>query len=109
MSIVNNHGDLCLYPIKSIKPPKIAKKARLHILQDSGVTSNRHEVIVEKGFIYRWEKGGVEYIHCDTAYKIQHVGGDCEHGVQDVEAGTREVRHEVEYNPWEKELKRVID
>ena len=66
---------------------------------------NKHK----KGFIYYWEKNGVEYIHCDTNYQIHHVGGDCEHGIQEVEAGTREVRHEVEYNPWEKELKRVID
>ena len=27
-NIVNNHGDICLIPIKIIKPPKIAKKSK---------------------------------------------------------------------------------
>lgn len=106
---INNHGDLILYPISKIKPPKTAKKAKVHILQESNATGNRHEVSTKKGFIYRWTKNGVEYIHCDNDYEIRHVGGDCEHGTQKVEAGTREVRRELEYNPWEKELKVVID
>lgn len=109
MKKVNNHGDLVLYPINKIKPPATAKKAKIHILQNSGATGNRHEIIVEKGFIYRWEKKGIEYIHCDNDYKIRHVGGDCEHGEQPVETGTREVRREMEHDPWTQELKIVID
>ena len=105
---INNHGDLILYPIKSMKPPKTAEKSKKFVLQDSGVTGNRHEVVSDK-FIYKWEKDGVEYLHSDSDYKIQHTGGDCEHGVQDVEAGTVEVRHEIEYDPWKNELKKVID
>lgn len=106
---INNHGDLILYPIKSIKPPKTAKKSKLHILQSSGTTGNRHEVVIKKGFIYRWTKNNVEYLHCDTDYEIRHIGGDCEHGTQPVEAGTREIRHELEHNPWTNELRRVLD
>lgn len=109
MKKINNHGDLILYPVKKIKPPKTAKKSKIHVLQSSGTTGNRHEIITEKGFIYRWEKKGVEYVHCDNDYKIRHVGGDCEHGVQFVEAGTREVRREMEHNPWKNELRVVID
>lgn len=108
MKKINNHGDLIIYPVKTLKPPKIAKKSKKHVLQDSGVTGNRHEVISDT-LIYRWTKNEIEYLHCDQDYKIQHVGGDCEHGIQDIEAGTVEVRHEVEYDPWQKELKRVID
>jgi hypothetical protein len=107
--IVSNHGDLILYPINKLKPPATAKKSKIHILQDSGATGNRHEIIATKGFIYRWEKKGVEYIHCDNDYQIRHVGGDCEHGVQEVEAGTREVRHEMEHNPFLNELRIVKD
>jgi hypothetical protein len=109
MKKLNNHGDLILYPIKEAKPPATAKKSKLHILQDSGATFNRHEIVTKKGFIYRWEKKGVEYIHCDNDYEIRHVGGDCEHGVQKVEAGTREVRREMEHDPWKNELRIVID
>jgi hypothetical protein len=107
--IVSNHGDLVLLPIDKLIVPKTAKKAKLHVLQDSGATGNRHEVITDKGFIFRWTKDGREYLHCDNDYKIRHVGGDCEHGEQLVEAGTREIKHEIEYDPWKKELRRVID
>ena len=117
---INNHGDLILYPIKTIKPPKTAEKSKKFILQASEVTGNRHEVVSDKfiyrwtkdgsdKFIYRWTKDGIEYLHSDSDYKIQHIGGDCEHGIQDVEAGTVEVRHEIEYDPWKNELKKVID
>lgn len=106
---LNNHGDLILKPIKKTTPPKSAKKAKVHILQDSGTTGNRHEVVTEKGFIYYWTKGEQEFIHCDIDYKIRHVGGDCEHGEQLVEAGTREIKHEIEYDPWTNELRVVID
>lgn len=107
--IINNHGDLILYPVKTVKPPKTAAGAALHVLQDSGATGNRHEIVSEKEPIYRWMKDGVEYISCSKDYIIRHVGGDCEHGVQSVQAGTREVRHEVEYDPWKHELRVVID
>lgn len=105
----NNHGDICLAPTKALKPPKDAVSAKLHILQDSGVTGNRHEVVSTKEPIYRWTKDDVEYIHCKAPYMIQHVGGDREHGVQNVEAGTRKVLHEMEHDPWKNELRRVID
>lgn len=105
----NNHGDICLKPVASIKPPKSAVKAKLHILQDSGTTGNRHEIVSKKEPIYRWMKDGHEYIRCDADYVIQHVGGDCEHGVQTVQAGTREVLHEMEHDPWKNELKIVVD
>lgn len=105
---INNHGDLILYPIKPIKPPKTAEKSKLHILQASNATGNRHEV-VGKSFIYRWTKNNIEYLYCDKNYEIRHVGGDCEHGVQPVEAGTREIRHEMEHNPFLNELRIVKD
>lgn len=107
--IVSNHGDIVLYPVKSIKPPKTAKKAKIHVLVSSDTTMNRHEVVTKKGYIYRWTKKGIEYLHCESDYQIRHVGGDEEHGVQKVEAGTREVRHELEHNPWTNELRRVQD
>lgn len=103
---INNHGDLVLIPAK-IKPPKTAKSAKIHILQASDTTGNRHEVVGDN--VLYWKKGDREFIHCDNDYKIRHIGGDCEHGEQIVEAGTREIKHELEYNPWEKELQVVID
>ena len=108
-SKINNHGDLVLYPTIDIKIPKTAKSSKLHILQDSGVTGNRHEIVSKKAPIYRWTKDGIEYISCKENYIIRHVGGDCEHGEQPVEAGTRKVLHEMEHNPWSNELKVVID
>lgn len=105
---INNHGDLILKPVLKIKIPKTAQKDKLHVLQDSGTTGNRHEV-VSKDFIYRWTKGGREFLHCDTDYTLRHVGGDCEHGEQLVEKGTREVLHEMEHDPWKNELRVVID
>ena len=108
--ILNNHGDLILYPVKTIKPPKTAVKKLLHVLQDSGATGNRHEVVSKKEPIYRWTaKDDKEYLSCNKDYEIRHVGGDCEHGVQVVQAGTREVKHEMEHDPWKNELRVVLD
>lgn len=109
MKKTNCHGDLTLHPVENIKPPKSAKEAKLHILQSSGTTGNRHEVVSKSSPIYRWEEGEKEYLYCNKPYIIQHVGGDEEHGVQDVEEGTREVLHEEEYDPFKNELRRVID
>ena len=109
MAKVSNHGDLILIPVKTLKPPKTARKGLLHILQDSGATGNRHEVVSEKEPIFYWEKDSKTFISCAKDYIIRHVGGDCEHGVQSVEAGTRELKHEMEYNPWVNELRIVID
>lgn len=107
---INNHGDLILSPIKEkITIPKSAKSAKLHILQDSGTTGNRHEVVSKKAPIFRWTKDNVEYISCKEDYIIQHIGGDGEHGTQKVEKGTRKVLHEMEYNPWGKDLRIVVD
>lgn len=107
--VPNCHGDLTLYPVDEIKPSKDAKKAKLHILQDSGTTRNRHEVVSDKAFIYRWTQDGIEYISCDKPYIIRHIGGDEEHGIQNVQAGTRKVLHEEEYDPFKHELKIVVD
>lgn len=107
--LVNNHGDLILYPVKTSKPPKTANKSLIHVLQDSGATGNRHEIVSEKEPIYRWIKDGSEYISCSKDYAIRHVGGDCEHGEQTVQAGTRQVKHEMEHDPWKNELRIVID
>lgn len=106
---LNNHGDLILYPTQDVLRPEIAKPALLHVLQDSGATGNRHEVVSEKEPIYRWTAENIEYISCSEPYIIRHVGGDCEHGVQQVEAGTRKVLHEMEHDPWKNELRVVID
>ena len=106
--IHNNHGDLILKPVDAQTPPESAVKSNLHILQQSSVTQNRHEVVGKD--IYYWKtEDGREFIQCDTDYKIQHVGGDEEHGVQPVQAGTREVLHELEHDPWKNELRAVID
>lgn len=109
MSIVHNHGDIILYPVKKAKPPKTATFAKLHILQQSTPTGNRHEVVDKKYGLYVWSNKGKEFLHCDNSFILQHVGGDCEHGVQNVEAGTWEIRHEMEHDPWKEELRAVID
>ena len=108
--IPNCHGDLTLYPIADLTPPNTyAVSAPLHVLQASRVSGNRHEVISASDPIFRWTADGVEYLHCASDYEIRHVGGDCEHGVQKVQAGTRKVLHEEEYDPFLHELRRVID
>lgn len=109
MKKINNHGDLIIYPIKKIKPPKDAISSNLHILQRSETTGNRHEVFSKSKPIYLWNKDGIDYIHCDEDYIIRHIGGDCEHGEQPVSSGTAKILREVEYDPWKNELKIVID
>lgn len=101
------HGDLGLIPCKT-KPVK-PSKSKIHVLQDSGVTGNRHEVFVDDGEILRWTSDGREYVSCKSGFVLRHVGGDSEHGTQKVSAGIYEVRHEQEHNPWTNELRIVID
>jgi len=109
MPTVNLHGDIGLHPVEGIKTPKNATKARVHILQSSNVTGNRHEVYSKTHDILRWTADGKEYLKCAANYHIRHIGGDAEHGIQEVEAGTREIRHEMEHDPWKNELREVID
>lgn len=109
MTQINNHGDIILKPVDEIKPPKNAKSGKKYILQQSEVTGNRHEVVSKKAPIFMWEKDGVKYLFCRENYIIQHVGGDEEHGKQEVGAGTRQILHELEHDPWKNELRKVID
>jgi len=102
------HGDIGLVPAV-LKTPAKAEKKTIHVLQDSSVTRNRHEVYSEKMSIARWSTDGKEYISCKAGFIIRHIGGDAEHGTQQVEAGTYEVRHEMEHDPWKNELRQVID
>lgn len=107
MQNIHLHGDITLYPAKS--KPKNSDKKKIHILQDSGVTGNRHEVVSKK-LIERWkDKDGREFISCSKPFILQHVGGDAEHGVQNIEAGIYEVKRELEHDPWKNELRIVID
>lgn len=107
--VIANHGDLVIRPIKTLKAPKTAEQKKLHVLQDSGATGNRHEVVSKKALISLWSKDGNEYLHCKNKFFIQHVGGDEEHGIQELEKGTWQVLHELEHDPWKNELKIVVD
>ncbi len=106
MQNVHCHGDLTLVPV-SLKPTKAEDKT-LHVLQQSDVTRNRHEV-VSKSKISRWSKDGKEYVSCSKPFVLQHVGGDEEHGKQYVESGAYEVKRELEHDPFKNELRIVID
>lgn len=107
---VHLHGDLTLYPVtKKIAGMSKAKKAKIHVLQQSGVTGNRHEIVSDKHQLFRWENGGKEYVHGNRDFVLQHVGGDSEHGVQQISAGTYEVKREFEHDPWKDELRVVLD
>lgn len=109
MQNIHLHGDITLYPVK-LKPAKNSEKEKIHILQNSGVTGNRHEVVSKKNPISRWkDKKEREFISCSKPFILQHVGGDAEHGVQNIEAGVYEVKRELEHDPWKDELRVVID
>lgn len=99
------HGDLTLIPL--IAKSKKATKAKLHILQQSDVSRNRHEVVGKE--ISRWTNDGKEYISSKSPFVLQHVGGDEEHGKQDVAAGTYEIKREMEHDPYKNELRQIID
>lgn len=102
------HGDIGLHPTKGVRPKKAEGKL-VHVLQASTTTMNRHEVASKKALIKRWTTDGKEYISCPQDFIIRHVGGDEEHGTQQVKAGTYEVRHEMEHDPWKNELRQVLD
>jgi hypothetical protein len=107
--MVHCHGDLTLYP-STKKAATKADKKKLHVLQASGVTGNRHEVVHKSVSIARWkDKEGKEFVSCAKPFVLQHVGGDEEHGKQEVAAGTYEIKHEFEHDPHKNELRVVLD
>jgi hypothetical protein len=108
---VHLHGDLTLYPVEKITGMAKAEKKSLHVLQSSGTTGNRHEIVSANGKdkLFRWNADGKEYVHGNKAFVLQHVGGDEEHGKQDIESGTYEVVREKEYDVFKEELKIVVD
>lgn len=108
---IHLHGDLTLYPSNE-KYDRKADKKKLHVLQSSGTTGNRHEVVcnLRGGQVSRWKNSdGKEFVYCPKPFVLQHVGGDEEHGRQDVAAGTYEIMHEYEHDPHKNELRVVID
>lgn len=105
MQKVHCHGDLTLVP--SDERPKKAAKSELHVLQQSEVTRNRHEVAGKE--ISRWSSEGREYVSSKSPFVLRHVGGDEEHGQQDVTAGCYEMKREMEHDPYKNELRIVID
>lgn len=109
-AVHNLHGDIGLHPCNEDVPDD-AECARVHVLQSSNVTGNRHIVRSFKGklAIYHWTRDGREFVACSENYQIVHEGPDAEHGTQKVQAGVREVRHEMEHDPWRNELRVVVD
>lgn len=105
---IHLHGDLTLYPRTKVAGMGKAEKKKLHVLQSSGVTGNRHEIL-SKSVLFRWTHDGKEYVHGNKPFILQHVGGDEEHGKQEVEAGTYEIMREFEHDPHKNELRVVID
>ena len=114
--IHNLHGDIGLHPatkeqakIWNENVEKLSVSAHQHVLQSSDVTGNRHVIRSRGAPIRRMIVDGVELVYCSDDYTITHEGGDAEHGTQIVQAGLREVRHEMEHDPWTNELRAVID
>lgn len=114
----NLHGDIGLHPLPegSMVIPKNSSKIKLVtispkvVLQHSNVTGNSHVLRSTKANpIHHWFVNGREYVYCNTEYKICHEGPESEHGVQKVQPGIREVRHEQEYDITKDVRRDVID
>jgi hypothetical protein len=105
---INIHGDVTLFPSDE-KPPESASRAKMHIIESSEVSGNRHEVQSETEDILLWEIDGIRYLSCTKDYVIRHIGGDGEHGEQPVSSGSVRIGNELELDPWKNELRRVID
>jgi hypothetical protein len=113
--VVNLHGDIGLYPVNNVEPPKkMTKKIRKHlnlVIESSTVSGNSH-IVRAIGGVHFWHwftSEGDEMLYCPSEYTICHEGPDCEHGVQRIQPGVRQVKREQEHNPVMNELQRVID
>ena len=67
------HGDLTIVPATA-KCAKAIKK-KLHVLQRSEVSQNRHEVI-STALISRWTKDGKEYVSCAKPFVLGPAGNE---------------------------------
>ncbi len=102
------YGDINLIPRKDVKHND-GTKAKVHVLQQSSVTGNRHEVRSGTSPIEWFTVGESEYLTSKTPFVIDHLGGDAEHGKVEVEAGTYEVTHQVEFDAIKQAFRSVID
>ena len=112
----NLHGDIGLHPV-DVKVPDLEKKKKSGvtkgnkcIVQESEVTGNSHVLKALTTPLFWWtNKEGQQYVYCENDYEIIHEGPEQEHGTQRVQAGVREIRHEVEFDPWSRLLRQVRD
>jgi hypothetical protein len=99
------HGDVILKRIDSI--PKDAKKIVCEkeiVLAEGEVTFHAHRILDLSGAELR-QSGSVMYLHLDQPKDLVHE----EHGKLRVEPGDYEIDRVKEFNPFEREIRRVQD
>ena len=102
------HGDVDLLPIDKL--PKDLKKIShngQYVLRH-GESGHRHVIVAERPDqieILLDEATGLHYLNVKSAVEITHE----EHKTLVIEPGFWQEKSETEYNPFEKQLKKVVD
>lgn len=99
------HGDVILKKIDTI--PQAAKKVIVKdqiILAEGETTGHAHRILDLVG-TKLLQSGSVMYLHLDQPKALVHE----EHGKLTIEPGDYEIDRIKEYNPFEKEIRRVQD
>lgn len=100
------HGDVSLHPTDKIPEGATEIKTEMRHVIQHGETGHKHVITKERETdIEMFEKDGEVYIKVNRAVPLSHE----EHRTLTVEPGIYIKKIEREYDPFEKQLRKVID
>lgn len=97
------HGDLLLKRVDTI-PKKVTKVSTL-VLAEGETTGHKHRFVGGQVQVFADETQAPAYVQVTKASQLVHE----EHKSLDIEEGTYQIVHEREFNPFEEEVRRVMD
>jgi hypothetical protein len=99
------HGDVILKRITAI--PQTAKTVKCEkqiVLAEGEITGHAHRILDLSGAELR-QSGSVMYLHLDQPKDLVHE----EHGKLRIDPGDYEIDRVKEFNPFEREIRRIQD
>lgn len=100
------HGDLLLKKVSAIPAGENKAEGNSHVLAEGEHTGHKHVITTEPGSLLKIvEVDGTMYIETAGSATVTHE----EHKPITLEPGKWMVVHEVEYDPFAKQIRQVVD
>ena len=100
------HGDVLGLRVEALPEgvKRVKPRGGRFILADGEATGHAHAITATPD-IQLYERDGVMYVKCDAPVELTHE----EHGAQIIEPGVFEIGQVVEVDPFEDEIRTVMD